>query len=511
MPDSAARAVSRAGPAASPEPAARGLRQRNPSTALAAGLGLLAAGLEGFALSRPAGLLHGGAFDTSLYLGSAIRLVHGALPYRDFVLVQPPGVVLLMSPFGLLSLAVGSRYALISLNLSATLLAFADVALAGRVVRHLGWRAVLVTCGVFAVYPFLYAALGNGMLEALMDLLCLLGLNVAMSGDRLAGRWRIMLGGILFGFAGAVLIAAIVPVAVLAVICASRPRRRLMPFAAGVVLGFAAPVMPFFVAAPGAFVRDTITAQLSRAPGGVRTPVMVRLGYMTFEGSAAETAIAAIVIASAVLLAFVVVRRRLTALEWFALAAAVAMSGAQFAIARYYDHFGAMLMPYLAILLGISAQRLASAWGRRGANLVPLVTAALVVSLLGALVVRIGYQAGVDPGPQVDSVVPPGQCATAAIYQSLVMADRFSSAVPGCPTLVDAVATRLVYEPDQAGGVRVFQEMVHHTDYLVLDEPLDSALWADNFDPIRTYVTANFQLVRTRNFWIYVRDGYPIA
>ena len=40
-------------------------------------------------------------YDEGVYLGAATRLVNGALPYRDFVLVHPPGIVLLMFPVAL--------------------------------------------------------------------------------------------------------------------------------------------------------------------------------------------------------------------------------------------------------------------------------------------------------------------------------------------------------------------------------------------------------------------------
>src|ERR1035441_2608827 len=40
----------------------------------------------------------GNGYDDGVYLGAAVRLVNGAIPYRDFVFLQPPGSVLLFSP-----------------------------------------------------------------------------------------------------------------------------------------------------------------------------------------------------------------------------------------------------------------------------------------------------------------------------------------------------------------------------------------------------------------------------
>jgi hypothetical protein len=36
--------------------------------------------------------------DDGVYLGSAIELVHGILPYKDFTYLHPPGMPLLLSP-----------------------------------------------------------------------------------------------------------------------------------------------------------------------------------------------------------------------------------------------------------------------------------------------------------------------------------------------------------------------------------------------------------------------------
>ena len=93
----------------------RASARRDPATTVVVVLALVAAGLQVLRLTRPNSLLDGWS-DTSLYLGAAIRFVHGALPYRDFATLQPPGMVLLFSPFGLLSMAVGSRVAVMALR-----------------------------------------------------------------------------------------------------------------------------------------------------------------------------------------------------------------------------------------------------------------------------------------------------------------------------------------------------------------------------------------------------------
>src|SRR5579875_2761179 len=59
---------------------------------------VLALGLRLYQLTRPGYLLSVTEYDDGPYFGSALRLVSGVLPYRDFLLVQPPGITLLMIP-----------------------------------------------------------------------------------------------------------------------------------------------------------------------------------------------------------------------------------------------------------------------------------------------------------------------------------------------------------------------------------------------------------------------------
>src|SRR4051794_25123499 len=45
---------------------------------------------------RPCGTF---GYDSSVYFTASTALIHGRLPYRDFVFLHPPGVVLALTPF----------------------------------------------------------------------------------------------------------------------------------------------------------------------------------------------------------------------------------------------------------------------------------------------------------------------------------------------------------------------------------------------------------------------------
>src|SRR3954467_6124813 len=53
--------------------------------------------------------LHGGGlggiddYDEGVYFAGAQALTAGRLPYRDFVLLHPPGIILLLTPFAMLA------------------------------------------------------------------------------------------------------------------------------------------------------------------------------------------------------------------------------------------------------------------------------------------------------------------------------------------------------------------------------------------------------------------------
>ena len=74
----------------------------------------LALALRLLLLSRPGYLLGVTEYDDGPYFGSAVMLVHGLLPYKTFILVQPPGITLLMVPSALLSKVTGTATAMAS-------------------------------------------------------------------------------------------------------------------------------------------------------------------------------------------------------------------------------------------------------------------------------------------------------------------------------------------------------------------------------------------------------------
>src|SRR5580658_747684 len=117
---------------------------RDPVVVVIAVTTLLALGLRVYYLSRP-GLLFGVTeYDDGPYFGSAVRLTQGIMPYRDFVLVQPPGITLLMLPAALLAKVTGTAWGMAIGRMLTAAAGTAGVALIGLLVRHRGVFATLV-------------------------------------------------------------------------------------------------------------------------------------------------------------------------------------------------------------------------------------------------------------------------------------------------------------------------------------------------------------------------------
>src|SRR6185312_6282801 len=164
---------------------------------------LLALGLRLLLLSRPGYLLGVTEYDDGPYFGSSVSLIDGLLPYKEFILVQPPGITLLMLPAAALSKITGTAAAMASGRVLTTLASSAGVLLVGLLVRHRGLLTVIVACGLVAVYPDSVSTARTVLVEPWLVLFCLLGALALFDRDRLttSGR-RLFWSGVAFGFAG---------------------------------------------------------------------------------------------------------------------------------------------------------------------------------------------------------------------------------------------------------------------------------------------------------------------
>jgi hypothetical protein len=529
------------------------------------GTGLTGLALRAWILIWP-GLMSVTQYDDGPYFGSAVRLVHGVLPYRGYAFVQPPGITELMSPAALESYLGGTAWALVLGRILTVLAGTAAVVLAGLLVRHRGVLAVLLTGGIIAIYPPAAASARTVLLEPWLVLFCLAGALAVFDGDRLTSRTRrLAWGGVAFGFGGAIKVWAIVPVLVILVLCLPQVRRAAV-FAGGVAAGFVIPVLPFVIASPARFYDDVVVAQLARI--GTRVPSWKRfnsmMGTPKFLTSTTVVALAITVVLFVIvaqIAASRVTRRPPAPLDWFAVVSA-ALIVVIFLWPPYYaSHYSAFFGPFLALSLALPVARLAAGLADRRRPAAAQAAADLTAAdpatsgqpaqapaagpaapgrtvarpatgrlaraglILLAVAVLAGAAAQAAPPtpwtarfdvPTVTlRLIPRGSCVLTDSAAYLLIANRFTSDVPGCSQMVDGLGTDLALGGGRrpgsgAGRVPAVSAAWHQafsaagwvllTPKATLRIPWNPALLA--------YFHSHFRLVRHMNTYnLYARDG----
>ena len=528
-------------------PAAQAVSRWTPAGLAILAATALAVALRLFLLTRPGFLTSGTVeYDDGIYLGTAMRLLHGALPYRDYAFVQPPGIVAVAFPAALVGSVTSQATGLAVARVASMLASTACVALAGRLVRHRGALVAGLTSGLLAVYPADVLAARTLLLEPWMNLCVLLAATAAFREGRLASPRRLAWAGVALGCGVAIKYWAAIPALVLLVACLiERPReaafagatpqepaldgpalqeavpheaalqetalqeaalqqaalqeaapraaaaldaapgrrrvlarRRVAAVAGGTAAGFAVLAGPFFVAAPAAFVRQTLLEQISRV--GQRTPLSLRLAHLTglvavlgrngkiadsgnatyslfALGAYASThivavgwsAFAAAAVAIAVLAAgYLRSPRRRSPLEWYALATAALAALAILSYSAFFYHYPDFPAPWLAIATGAAVGALIPAGGTAAAA--DRVRRALTALVAVAVLVVAGLEvyelapARVPGNPSAAvALIPRGPCLVADQVSFAIAAGEFAAPRPGCPDVIDSLAVTL--------------------------------------------------------------------
>ncbi|HEY1522800.1 MAG TPA: glycosyltransferase family 87 protein [Solirubrobacteraceae bacterium] len=446
--------------------------------AIATAVGLA---LRLYQLARP-GLLFGSPqYDDGVDFGSAVALVHGYLPYRDFAFVQPPGISLLMAPVAVLAKITSTDTGFAVARLITACAGAASVTLVGLLVRHRGTLAVTLACAIAALHPDAILAASTVFLEPWLVLFCLLGAVAVFDRDRVtASRRRLAAGGFMLGLAAVVKVWAVFPALVLLVLLATERRwRRAATYAAGVVGGFCVPVAPFAAQAPKAFFDSVITAQLSRIDVS-RVPVPTRLislfGLDKLSLGEPEVIAATGAIVGGIVVCSVVGAlfrgRRPPAIEQFALATAALVLAAFMWPDDYYTHYAGFFAAFFALSIGLAAGSLVRGWGLTSASprqrpraTQPAALVAIVAVIVGMVVHDLRDESARSaPGPAVavERRIPQRACVLTDDPSLTLAADRFVSDAPGCAPTVDPVGTNYALANGRngltgAGRVRAVQ------------------------------------------------------
>jgi len=216
---------------------------------------------------RGAGLHGLGNYDDGVHFAAALGLVNGLAPYRDFLLLHPPGVVLAMAPFAALSWVIGEPDAMAVARVLWMLLGGANAVLCGLVLRPVSRVAGLVAALFYALSIGAVYVEHTTLLEPPATTVLLLALVITRllgSAQRIGTR-HYALAGLLLGLSPVFKIWGVVAVVVVVVaVMARRGRRPGLVTLGAAATSCALSCLPFFLAAPQEMWRMVVVAQVGR-------------------------------------------------------------------------------------------------------------------------------------------------------------------------------------------------------------------------------------------------------
>lgn len=480
------------------------------------------------------GVMHGVVIPgESQNLPSSIALTNGALPYDNFALAQPPGMLLLMLPFAWLSHFVAQSVAMTLARFATMFATVVAVYLAGFAARFYGVPAALLAGAFTAVYPYEFFSTAGVTVGPWVLLCTLVGVALAFKDGTLASGGRVAVAGLFLGFACTLKPWAVIPAVVfagIAIALASRDRGKLVPALGGLAAGIVVPCIVFLLAAPGAFWRDVVVAEL---PGNGHMSIGGKFATILGLGSSGAARLShpdglalfvgVVIIAGIVLVSLGGAASSLS-YDWFVAVTAVLVLLAALLPGGMSVQYGEFALPLIAIAVAVALARLltltAAAWSGRSedprgtlatAVAVMLMACAVVIAAIGApadagFAARYANAHGVTETGVVTSHIPHGGCAISNNAMLLVAANRFSEGANACPVVTDPLGAATIGKGvETATTVGDWNIWTGEADYVMFVSPTSDV----PFHRIATSFLAHYvPLVRYSLFSIY---GHPAA
>lgn len=379
--------------------------------------------------------------DEGAYYGASLGLVNGLLPYRDLLLLHPPGIAVLLAPFAALSQLTGEPDSLAIMRLGVVLLGGLNTALVYGVARRVGTPAAISAALFYAVWFPAARVERTSLLEPFVITAILVALLVS-TGPRVSNR-RLVVGGLVVGVLASTKMYSLVPLGIIVVaLLFNHGWRRAGTFLLALAGGFVAVCLPFFILAPGAMFRMVLTDQLGRDGETyfwARMRDILALTELDPSAGAVTMGTVALVAVITVIACIWIPPARL----WAALL--VAQLGVLLSAPNLFINYTAYTSATLALLIGGVAQVVC---GGVGAQVRPIrfVTVTLAVCLFAGLGFLNRPPAGYPfPATDVSAAVNGASCVTADSATALILTNTFhSNLANGCPVVVDF--TGQVYE-----------------------------------------------------------------
>ncbi|HEY3407457.1 MAG TPA: glycosyltransferase 87 family protein [Propionicimonas sp.] len=412
-------------------------------------IGTLALACRLVPVLRGGGLSGVDTYDPSVYYAAAVGLFTGRMPYRDFLLLHPPGILLALQPFAVLGAVVGDPLAMESARVAFMLLGAGSSLLIYRILLpHHRYGAALGAATYAVWYPAIYAE-RSVRLEALATFVLLLGI-VAVQRSLADRSWvPLFAAGALFGLGATVKIWGVVPVVTLVVwLALRRVWRGAAAALAGAAAAIALVIAPFAVAGPQMWSM-VVLDQLGRprSPQPLVTRLVDVLG-LRFLPPAEATVPAAVLGALAVAALVLALRSRLGELVVLVTLAntVVLLLGP-----TWFIHYPAFVAAPLCLVYGAAAGELAGMRRARWVRVIAGVVAAAGVSLLGSSMLQAS-EGTAFPDHLLREVLAarPG-CVTTDNPTTLIFSNTLRrNLAEGCPLVVDL--SGYIYDIHRNGG-----------------------------------------------------------
>jgi alpha-1,2-mannosyltransferase len=231
---------------------------------------------------RGGGLFGLGNYDDGVYYAAATGLIHGLLPYRDFVLLHPPAMTVLLAPFAVVAQLTSDPYGFATARVAWMLLGAANAVLIWKILRPIGPVAAAFGGFSYAVfYPAIYSDKST-LLEspATTTLLIVILLLQPLVHTNSLPHGKALIAGALLGLAMTIKVWGVVTLLIvlgwLLLIRRYRVALRVLIASAAAATVIC---LPFFVAAPTAMWNQIVRDQLFRRARAVTS--LDRLDQMT--------------------------------------------------------------------------------------------------------------------------------------------------------------------------------------------------------------------------------------
>jgi alpha-1,2-mannosyltransferase len=388
---------------------------------------------------RGGGLLGIGNYDDGVYYAGATAIVHGLLPYRDFLLLHPPGMPLLLTPFALAAQFTSDSYGFAAARVACMLLGAISAALIWKILTPVGPAAALFGALGYAVfYPAVYADKST-LLECPATtavLIAILLLQPLINFDSIS-RWKIFLAGALIGVTIAIKIWGIVTLLiVLGWLLLIRRFRAALQVLIGSAAVAALMCLPFFAIAPRTMWNQLVRDQLFRGGGNGRSTLdrldgMAGLGIIgrSYPIAVTLTAVAALLCCAA--LAWTYREARLPVLLMLGQGAFLLITP------TWFPHFAGFTAAPVTLTVGAAIGRMIAIVRARSAQVAIglVVSAALVVYASGWSTTTFNQRFPVQF--RALATAAPG-CVTSDDVSTLVLSNTLSrNLTHGCRFIAD--------------------------------------------------------------------------